>query len=63
MGKEDEKYFSNQQLEDMESQLKRLKLMQRRTRESGTIGSKKEIDKGSLVGQLIGRVVWLKQNK
>ena len=47
MGQEDEKYFSNQQLEDMESQLKRLKFMQRRTGESGTIGSKKEINKGS----------------
>ena len=47
MGQEDEKYFSNQQLEDMESQLKRLKLMQWRTGESGTVGSKKEIDKGS----------------
>ena len=47
MGQEDEKYFLNQQLEDMESQLKRLKLMQRRTGESGTIVSKKEIDKGS----------------
>ena len=46
MGQEDEKYFSNQQLEDMESQLKRLELMQRRTGESGTVGSKKEIDKG-----------------
>ena len=47
MGQEDEKYFSNQQLEDMESQLKRLELMQRRTGESGTVGRKKEIDKGS----------------
>ena len=47
MEQEDEKYFLNQQLEGMESQLKRLKLMQQRTRESGTVGSKKEIDKGS----------------
>ena len=47
MGQDNEKYFSNQQLEDMESQLKIMKLMQWRIGESGTVGSKKEIDQGS----------------